>query len=281
MTSLSYASQDGLELGRCCALAVACARDLMRHARRYDGLFPDGVFDSGFYQALGLAGAFGSPWATVEELRAGGRASLWVFAVDRLIDDVAGSRAEVETLVAECLAVADGAEPRRPVTEFLAGLRAGLPGEARAWRDQLGRMLMAMLREWDWRSGERPTLEEYLDNADSTGSSFVNVSHWLATGDAWTLAHLDRVREASQATQRYLRLLNDLATAGRERGHGDVNALSLGAGREEVTARLGRLSAEAVRLIGPLDSPRTAFYLERQLTFNTGFYGLSDYWGAP
>lgn len=279
-----YASQDGLELGRCSALAVACARDLIGHARRYEGLFPGRAFDQGFFLALGLVGAFGSPWATAAELRVTGRASLWVFAVDRLIDHVASSRAEAAALAADCLAVADGATPREPVTRFLAELRDEVAAgtSVDAWRDQLGRMLTAMIREWDWRSGERPSLEGYLDNADSTGSSFVNVSHWLATGDAWTLDHLDLVRAASQAAQRYLRLLNDLATAGRERGHGDVNALSLGAGRDEVTARLGELSDAAVRLIEPLraGSPRTALYLERQLTFNTGFYGLSDYWGA-
>src|SRR5690606_16000331 len=166
-----YASQDGLELGRCSALAVACARDLIGHARRYEGLFPGRAFDQGFFLALGLVGAFGSPWATAAELRVTGRASLWVFAVDRLIDHVASSRAEAAALAADCLAVADGAAPRQPVTLFLAELRDEVAAgtSVDAWRDQLGRMLTAMIREWDWRSGERPSLDGYLDNADSNG----------------------------------------------------------------------------------------------------------------
>ncbi|MEV4217597.1 terpene synthase family protein [Nonomuraea sp. NPDC049725] len=276
----SMPAVGGAELGRTCALAVECARELARDAGRHPELFPAKPFDAGFYHSLALVGAFGSPWATARELRAVNRAALWVFAVDLLIDHVATSRDEVADLVGACLAVADGAEPRTPATRFLAELRdeAGSP----AWRDQLGRMLAAMAREWDWRTGDRPDLATYLDNADSTGSSFVNLAHWNATGDPWTLANLDRVRAVGDEVQRYLRLLNDLATRDREAGWGDVNALTLGAGHAEVTARMGELSQRAVALIEPLrdTAPRTALYLERQLTFNTGFYGLADFWGA-
>ncbi|MEU4230514.1 terpene synthase family protein [Nonomuraea sp. NPDC026600] len=291
-------SQTGAELGRTCALAVECARDLSRHARRYGELFPAKPFDPGFFHSLGLVGAFGSPWATAAELRAVSRAALWVFAIDLRIDHAATSREEVAALVGDCLDVADGATPLSPITRFLADLRHGLrygfhddPEEGRdgscgalqeepahaAWRAQLARMLAAMAKEWDWRATEaRPGLEEYLGNADGTGSSFVNLSHWISTGEP-----VEPATRAGDEVQRYLRLLNDLATAGREARWGDANALTLGAGRAEVTERMAGIAERAAELIQPLraTSPRTAYYLERQLTFNTGFYGISDYWG--
>ncbi|WP_433517790.1 terpene synthase family protein [Nonomuraea sp. CA-143628] len=327
----------GAELGRTCALAVECARDLSRHARRYGELFPARPFDAGFFHSLGLVSAFGSPWAGTAELRAVSRAALWVFAVDLRIDHIAESRAEVTALVGDCLDVAGGATPLSPITRFLADLRDGLrygfpddPDEAgrrrdgsrdgfrdepangsgdgrqnepaggsrdghrdepasgsreghrdepadAAWHDQLARMLTAMAKEWDWRAtGARPGLEEYLDNAAGTGSSFVNLSHWISTGEP-----LEPASRAGEEVQRYLRLLNDLATAGREARWGDANALTLGIRPADVSERMAGIAARAAELIRPLRAtgPRAAYYLERQLTFNTGFYGMSDYWG--
>ncbi|TDE32710.1 terpene synthase [Nonomuraea mesophila] len=269
------------ELGRISALAIECARDLHRHAAEYPEVFPERPFDAGMYHSLGLVGAFGSPWARAEELRAVNRAGLWVFAVDLRVDHVTASRHKVAALVEECLAVAGGEAPRSPLTQVLAGIRDDVGGDRR-WRGQLERMLSAMLTEWDWRESKAtPTLEEYLLNADSCGSSFVNLSHWLYTGDAWTLANLPQVREAGDEVQRYLRLLNDLATYDREARWGDANALTMGAGRAEVTRRMAQHERTAAGLISALrgTSPRTALYLERQIGFNTGFYGISDYWG--
>ncbi|MGP3912490.1 terpene synthase family protein [Nonomuraea sp. 10N515B] len=269
------------ELGRTSALAVACARDLARYAAGHPDLFPARPFDGGFFHSLGLVGAFGSPWATADELRAVNRAALWVFAVDLLIDHAATSRDEVDALVADCLAVAAGEEPRTPLAQVLAGLRDDA-GQDPRWCDQLGRMLTAMTREWQWRESKAvPGLDEYVSNADSCGASFVNLSHWLYTGDPWTLTHLDLVRETGDEVQRYLRLLNDLATYDREARWGDANALTLGAGRAEVTERMAGHARTAGELIARLSqsSPRTGLYLERQIGFNTGFYGMSDYWG--
>ena len=84
-----------------------------------------------------------------------------------------------------------------------------------------------------------------------------------------------------RAEQRYLRLLNDLATSGREREWGDLSALTLGAGRKEVIERMAGILGRCRALLEPLraGSPRVAAYLERQIGFNTGFYGVADYWG--
>ncbi|GAA3541258.1 hypothetical protein GCM10022419_021770 [Nonomuraea rosea] len=272
--------------GRTCALAVAGGRDLARTAARYDGLFPERSFDGGLYHSLALAGAFGSPWASPAELRAVNRASLLVFAVDRLIDEEATAREQVVSLVGECLDAAAGGAPASPVAAFVAGLRAELAAPAEleaAWRDQLERMLRAMAREWDWSRAERPPApEEHLAGADSCGALFIGVSHWIHTGQARTRGDLDRLRPAGDAVQRYLRLLNDLATRHREARFQDVNAFTLGMSPGEVNERLAELAREATALIEPLRDayPRAAEYLAWQIHYSAGFYGLSDFW-AP
>jgi hypothetical protein len=273
--------------GRTCALAVAGSRDLARSAARHPELFPAESFDAGLYLSLALAGAFGSPWATADALRAVNRSSLLVFAVDRLIDQEASCRQDVATLVTECLAVAGGAAPRSPAGGFLADLRgelataAGFPVLEAAWRAQLERMLTAMAREWEWSRAQRPpTPERYLANADSCGAGFIGVSHWIYTGLAGAPGDLDRLRPASDLVQRYLRLLNDLATHHRERSFGDLNAFTLGMTRDEVTTRLAELAHQAAGLIEPLRNihPRAAEYLWWQIHYSAGFYELTDFW---
>ncbi|TDB98347.1 terpene synthase [Nonomuraea longispora] len=277
---------SSFDIGRTCALAVAGGRDLARTAARYDGLFPETSFDSGLYSSLALAGAFGSPWATVAQLRAINRASLLVFAVDRLIDEEATSQEEVAALVGECLAAGRGAAPASAAAAFVSDLRAELaaPFELEAaWLDQLARTLGAMAREWDWnRPDHAPGMEEYLANADSTGAFFIGLTHWIHTGVAESPGDLDRLRPAGDVVQRYLRLLNDLATRHREAGFGDLNAFTLGMSPGEAHERICALAGEAAELIEPLHAahPRAAEYLTWQLHYSAGFYGLSDFW-AP
>lgn len=275
--------------GRTCALAVAGGRELERCAARYDGLFPRESFDSGLYGSLAMAGAFGSPWANVAGLRVVNRASLLVFAVDRLFDEEAASWDDVAALTGTCLAAVAGSAPVSPVTRFLADLRAELttaPAFAALeadWRDRLERMLAAMAREWEWsRGANKPAREEYLANADSSGALFIAVSHWIYTGEVTAPGDLARLRAAGETVQRYLRLLNDLATHRRESASGDVNALTIGMTADEVSARMAELSSEAAALIQPVrgDHPRAAEYLSWQLHYSAGFYGLSDFWAS-
>ncbi|WP_066937915.1 terpene synthase family protein [Microtetraspora fusca] len=295
------------EMGRIAALAAAGGRDLRKCADAYGDLFLGKPFDPGFFAALAHVGAAGSPWETADRLRIVNRAALWVFAVDWLIDVTAKSADDVDRIVRDCLAAANGtAEAATPLTRLLVDIRdelASVPAFATGgpvWNAQLERMLMAMAREWHWnaaraetadpetRDGEAaerepilPDLEEYLGNADGTGSSFVNVSHWIFTGGPWTLEHLDELMAISAEVQRYLRLLNDLATYRRDVGWGDVNVLMLGVDRAEVSERMARLAERTGELLEPLRDvcPRTVAYLECQVGFNTGFYGGADYWG--
>ncbi|NRQ37853.1 terpene synthase [Nonomuraea sp. NN258] len=275
---------EAFELGRTCAIAAECGRDLRRCAQMYGGLFPRAAFGTELYQTLTLNAAFSAPWASADRLKVFTRTSLWVLAVDWLIDHAATTREQVTRLTRECLAVADGAVPRAAATRFLADLRDELAtvkdfDDLRwLWRDQLARMLAGMARAWVWRdTGAAPTLARYLDNADSRGSSFVDLSHWIYSGDVWARGHLEELRAVSRHVQRYLHLLGDVASYRRDMSWGDLNVLALDVSRAEVAGAMAELTREADALIEPLRerSPRTSSYLRRQIGFSSGFHGIS------
>ncbi|MGP3918141.1 hypothetical protein [Nonomuraea sp. 10N515B] len=149
---------------------------------------------------------------------------------------------------------------------------------AHGWRDQLARMPAGMARAWVWRDTQAaPTLARYLDNADSRGSCFADLSHWIYTGDAWVKAHLEQLRAVSRQVQRYLHLLGELASYRRDMSWGDLNILGLGVSRAEVTDAMAALAREVAQLIEPVreHSPRTAAYLGRRLGFQAGFNGIA------
>lgn len=278
---------EAFELGSTCALAAECGRDLRQCAQMYGELFPAGAFDTELYTTLSLTGAFSAPWATAQRLRVANRAALWVLAVGRMVDRTSTGRRTVAALAEECLAVADGASPHAAVTRFLADLRDELATvrEFEAlrplWRDQLARMLEGMTRAWSWRDTRAvPSFARYLDNADSRGTCFVDVSHWIYAGDFWARRHLAELREVSAHVQRYLHLLADIATYRRAVSWGDLNVLMLGVSRAEVGETMARLAREVGDLLAPVGegSPRTAAYLRRQIGFNAGYHGISGYW---
>ncbi len=277
---------EAFELGRTCALAAECGRDLRRCAQMYDELFPAATFDGDFYTAHSLAAAFSAPWASADRLKMAGRTALWVLALDRLVDHTACSLEQVNVLIRECLAVADGAAPADAVTRFLADLRDELAtveefGDLRRlWRDQLARMLAGMARAWVWRDTRAAiTLPRFVDNADSRGTCFVDLSHWIYAGDPWAKGHLEELRAASGLVQRYLHLLGDLASYRRDVSWGDLNVLTLGVSRDEVADAMAGLAGEADGLIGRVRerSPRAADYLWRQMGFNAGYHNISGF----
>lgn len=284
------------EHGTICATAADCQADLQVCAKLYPGLLPADPFDPRLYSTVALANAFGSPWLPPDRLRIATRTSLWVFAADWQVDYLAKSHDRIDELTRICLAVADGGAPPddEPLALFLADIRdelAATPSFAAhraVWRDQLDRYLAAMAREWRWKTAHRageaealPSFDEYLDNADNFGSTWVNISHWILTCEPGVLDRVDELRAASQQVQRVLRLLNDLASYDRDLRWGDLNALLLGVGRAEVAERVAALVDGCRELFEPLRDgcPQEVAYLERQIGYSTGFYGLTDYWG--
>lgn len=278
-------SADARADGRTCAVAGQAQRQMSAWAAEYPGLYKADAFDPALHSTLALAMAFSGPWLDAEGLRMANRATLWSFGLDWIMDYAARSRDEVEGVRAGLLRVAAG-EPPQPgddLSRFLADIRAELAaapafaGLEGVWREELDLMLEGMVLEWRWKDeGHRPDFAEYLANADNLGFSFVFATHWIARGGD---GDPDAVREASRAVQRVIRLLNDLGTVERDRKWGDLNALLLGVGREEVEARISELAAEAEELLAPLPYEH-AEYMRRQMSFCSGFYGVTDFWGA-
>lgn len=311
--------QRALEAGRTAALAADCQRDLQEWAASYPVLFSARPFDARLFSTVALANAFGVPWESPDRLRVATRGSLWVFAADWVVDYMAKTRSEVEAVTRACLAVPDlrGQDavpgPARDdgtvasaaveLARCLADLQSDLATTSAfavhegLWRDQLRRYLSAMAQEWEWKAAHTanreanataaggsglPDFEQYLANADNFGSSLVNVAHWIFTGDERTLAHLDELWKVSEGVQRVLRLLNDLATYERDLTWGDMNSLMLGVDRATVAARIAEIVEDCRASLVPLREtcPAEAVYLERQIGYSTGFYGVTDYWGS-
>ena len=210
---------DAFAGGTTCAVATQGQRDLQHLADADPELFPRIPFDGSVFSTLAMANAFSAPWLDAEALRTANRASLWAFRVDWFADHVATDQTELADLTAVCLAVADGAEAPDRLTALLAGIRDELAGRPDfvvrqpAWREELRRMLDAMALEAAWRTDRSSvTVERYLDNADNLGSSFVNLSHWLANPEPTVHNVLPHAVAAARAQQRVIRVLNDLAT---------------------------------------------------------------------
>ncbi|MGK5676676.1 terpene synthase family protein [Micromonospora sp. URMC 106] len=287
---------DVAEQGRICALATRGVRDLQEVTAAHPGLFSAATFDSALLGSVANAIAFTAPWHSAAELRITTRTLLWVFAADWQVDYLATSADDVRAVVAQCLAVADGADPPagRHLARLLADIRddlATVPAFDRfrpVWRDELARMFAAVAREWDWKNASRapdgslPTLDRYLDNADNLACSFVNATHWIATGDGECLRHLDELLTVGREVQRVLRLVNDLATHERDVEWGDLNALMLVPDPALVRDRLTQLTRRCQGLLDLLAErdPRQADYMRRQISFTAGFYQVSDFWGA-
>lgn len=283
------------ECGSTCAVAGLAQRDLITCAAGYPTLFPARPFDPAFYSTISLANAFCAPGEPAARLRVANRVTLWVFAVDWLVDHVASRSAEIDDIVRRCLRTTDqGPVPGDPLTMLLAEIRDELAGTASfpamcdLWTDELRLMLVGMAREWRWKAARLtdqdsplPTLDTYLDNA-KFGFSLVYVSHWIATTRADRLRDVAALRAAGHAVERVIRLLNDLGTYRREQRSGDLNALLL-TDRATIAERIVAETAHSHELLAPLQPvhPELTSFLRRHIDFNTGFYRVAEYHGEP
>jgi hypothetical protein len=280
--------------GSAAAMAAKCQRQLQAYVANWPSLFPAKPFDATLLSAVAHANAFGAPSMDAERLRVANRASLWGFSVDWQIDYLATSLQAVDDIVQRCMAVAAGDSPADgdALAEALAAIRDDLasrdafPALRGIWRTELQRMLAAMALEWRWREAAKrgadmPSLDDYVDNADNLGSSFVDLSHWIYTGEDCSAADVADVTLACRQTQKALRLINDLGTYDRDSSWGDLNALKLGVSMDEVTSRIAGLITQCQKVTAALRSrqPALATFLDRQIGFCVGFYQVGDFWG--
>ncbi|GIJ10469.1 terpene synthase family protein [Micromonospora andamanensis] len=293
--TLAATLEQTAEQGRICAVAARGQRDLQDRVAAYPALFPDPPVDATMLSALALSTAFIAPWCSAAELRTANRTSLWVTAEDWRIDSEIDSLEEAAATVTTCLAVAAGAAPADDdqLGQFLADIRDDLaatplfPRLGHLWRDELRRMLDAELQEWRWRAArstslaDLPSASDYLANAAGYGATWVNISHWIATGAVESEEHLATLATASYEVEKVLRLVNDLASYKRDVKAGDLNILMLGVDESEVRQQAVDLADRCQKLLDPLAevSPQQVMYLRRVLGFTAGFYHGTDFWG--
>jgi hypothetical protein len=269
-------------------------RDLAQVAAKYPDLFPPRLFDHAMLATIALASAYCAPWLGKARTRILNLASLWLFGLDLQAERI--GPAGIDDLARRCLAVADGGdpEPGDGITELLALVRSELADVAPAfpalrpvWRDALRQTLVAATREQTWAAalgtdgGILPTSDEYLANAASTGFSMVFVTLWLTHTASAESAFGRDLSAAVGAAERVLRLVNDLGTYAREEKSGDLNVLMLGMTRAQLAKDIEASTHNCMARLRPLrvDQPRLATYVERQVGFAIGLYGVGDFWG--
>ena len=165
-------------------------------------------------------------------------------------------------------------------TRLVAAIRDGLRSSAHAdawgpaWVAEIRRYLTGMRLELQWRSGAKPSIDEYLSNHDSVGLRFAFATLLVvddAAPDDWRPGP-GTLSEAADATALAIRLANDLAGAARERAYGDVNVLTLGMASEQVGDRIRRETERCRQLYAavPPVHQRRVSYLARVSGSNLG-----------
>ncbi|MGW0198829.1 terpene synthase family protein [Nonomuraea sp. NPDC003201] len=283
---------DELSSDALSARAAECARDLRRTAASYPELFDTGEFADTPGQIANMM-VYGTPRHAPGVLRTPSRLALWIFPLDAAIDRDATQRSQVRAIVEECKDVIAGDDPRTPLARLLAHIRDDLAHAPAfghlgpVWRAELAAMLDAMAREWDWKIAARqtavaPTVQEYLGNAANFGSTCVGVSRLISTDEPEaTREHLPAIIDAANATQRVMRLVNDLRTFKRDRQWADLNAQMLGldehALRELINEERKACDPALDRLAQ--SCPGVAEDLRRQMMITWGFYfDGGDFW---
>jgi hypothetical protein len=245
------------------------------------------------FSSLSLAIAFSAPELDSRRLRMAARSTIWTVALDWTIDTLAKTVEEVADVARRCRAIGNDHRPQPgdELATFLRDIRdelASQPGytsQRSLWRDELNRLLRAEEQDWLWRSSaKRPDLDEYLANSDSIALSFVYICHLIDQGIRPSRAHLRELRQAGWAAQRVVRLNNDVASLRRDKRSGDLNALLLpGVTRATIRRRIAVETGGAIDRIAalPSDYSGLARYLERQMGFCSGLYGVADFWNSP
>ncbi|SDH53233.1 terpene synthase family protein [Nonomuraea jiangxiensis] len=283
---------DELSSGALSARAAECARDLRRTAASYPELFDTGEFAHTPDQIANMM-VYGTPRHEPDVLRSPSQLALWIFPLDAAIDRDATERSQVQAIVEECKDVIAGHDPRTPLARLLAHIRDDLaPAPAfdhlgPVWRTEVAAMLDAMAREWDWKTTARetaaaPTLKEYLGNAANFGSTCVAVCRLISTDEPEaTREHLPAIIDAANATQRVMRLVNDMRTVKRDHQWADLNAQMLGLDEHALLEVIAEERKACDLVLDRLaqSCPGVSEDLRRQMLTTWGFYfGGGDFW---
>lgn len=241
--------------------------------------------------------------------------TLWVIAVDDLLDSAPNNEAIPRSLLTECLQAAHGADgppAGNPYAEALWALECRLaasrlwPSIFPFWAELLTKLLEAHLyehtasRRLQQAGGESSTsVAEYLRHGrHSIGLPWLLVSGLALGSDPSTAANLPRLVRLAVQCGLVMRLGNDLATSLREQEEGSVNCLVLinrlserrprrwrtVNAQRSIRERLQRERVRAFRLGEQIqtDSAIEARFL-RVMDLGIAFYEVADFreWKAP
>lgn len=189
------------------------------------------------------------------------KSSLWVYALDDVIDDGGLGSDELRPLLTECLEVARTGTSWPAMHELarsLADLRRSFVGQPLwqavfpTWVDSLQLLVEGMVREHVAREQMRNggflvsnlSMDEYLSfAAHSIGLPHQWVAGLAMEPDPSIVGALPRLVALAERCGTVMRLANDAATWRREAGEGGVNAVRL----EQWSCEAGLSTSDAIR----------------------------------
>jgi len=199
------------------------------------------------------------PGLAMPELELLTRWTLWLVAVDDLLDDLDLPDEPVADWVWRFLGdLPSNPDDADPLRAAVGSIQRDLsryplyPALGARWRADMAGMVSGMLQERDWSRAPltgQPGFEEYLRNAMTTiGVYPCTVTAAILAGEPGAISEFSALAPVIQAAARCFRLANDLGTDARERAEGTLNAVSVlqrdhlarrPAGRRRRPGRLG------------------------------------------
>ena len=276
---------DARAAGRLCALAT----ETQRRVEDWSQQFP-GLLGQPYIAPVTSAFAFAYPWCTSGDLLPPLAFELWIFAVDKVIDDDLASASEVEKFVHQLTTTATTGAPTGGsvhehalvnLLDHLAGADLW-PALRQRWLALFETTFTGMLTERldieRIQASATLTFDDYVANSDSCAFRLIRLATWILSEDQQVLDHLETLMTAAWFGQVSSRLTNDLATCHREHPEHDLNATQI-TSPAAIRATVRDADQRSQDLLGPLldAAVRPAIGLDRILAFGNGFYETTDF----
>lgn len=259
------------------------------------------IFNPIRFQAVSLTSAAENPFISMGKLENRVKITIWIFAIDDLIDEKMIPENELKEKLdfykKVVLGEAHEVDPKDQCGSVLLDIVKQIQSRPLyadlkdLWEQSFLKMITGMLLE----AHEAPLnigLEKYLDHsAYSVGVPMYVISAWILTEEQSKLHHRDELEELMMLSSKSIRLANDLRTYEKEKKENNLNAIMIkereliNLGLDEQTAH-----AEAFHYIESLlKSYMEQFYskcddsiplkkaLHRLTRFSLDFYSETDF----
>lgn len=220
------------------ALSQKVSHGLSRFATRYPAMRHTRI------PPLALSVAAAAPFSPEKALLSTAKISLWVFALDDLIDEELAPAAEILSRTRQYNRLILQGKVRASDDQLLGALAELLQDHASyplfqslddSWREALVGTIDGMLVEQRWLQQFRrigaaafPSYQEYLANGRFSIGGPPHIWSTLVTiGDASTPWHLGHLRQMEELASTCIRLANDLQSHSRESADGKFNSFDI------------------------------------------------------